>query len=245
MHNITWNGVNSETIGLHIERAARIIRPRRKAEVVSIAGRNGDLVMMQDAWDNYEQPYDIWFGNGTNLSAETGADAVSAWLHSASGYARLEDTYEPDIYRMAFYVNEQDIENAITEYGRETIRFNCRPERFLKSGETPITLSTSNVQMQNPTQYASRPLIRINGSGSGTLTIAGTKTYSVSITGISSYMYLDCDEQNAYKTAGTNLNNKVTITNGVDFPRLNAGANTITWTGGITSVVITPRWFKI
>lgn len=245
MHNITWNGVNSETIGLHIERAARIIRPRRKAEVVSIAGRNGDLVMMQDAWDNYEQPYDIWFGNGTNLSAETGADAVSSWLHSASGYARLEDTYEPDIYRMAFYVNEQDIENAITEYGRETIRFNCRPERFLKSGETPITLSTSNVQMQNPTQYASRPLIRINGSGSGTLTIAGTKTYSVSITGISSYMYLNCDEQNAYKTAGTNLNNNVTITNGVDFPRLNAGANTITWTGGITSVVITPRWFKI
>ena len=245
MHNITWNGVNSETIGLHIERAARIIRPRRKADIVSIAGRNGDLVMMQDAWDNYEQPYDIWFGNGTNLSAETGADAVSAWLHSAPGYARLEDTYEPDIYRMAFYVTGQDIENAITEYGRETIRFNCRPERFLKSGETPVTLSTSNVQMQNPTQYASRPLIRINGSGSGTLTIAGTKTYSVSITGISSYMYLDCDEQNAYKTAGTNLNNKVTITNGVDFPRLNAGANTITWTGGITSVVITPRWFKI
>ena len=66
MHNITWNGVNSETIGLHIERAARIIRPRRKADIVSIAGRNGDLVMMQDAWDNYEQPYDIWFGNGTN-----------------------------------------------------------------------------------------------------------------------------------------------------------------------------------
>lgn len=246
MHNITWNGVASDTIGIRIERAATIIRPRRKADVISIAGRNGDLVMMQDAWNNYIQPYDVFFGTGEYLSAETAADAVSAWLHSASGYARLEDTYEPDVYRLAYYVDEQEIENAITQYGRETIQFNCRPERFLKSGETAVTVSSSNTQIANPTQYESRPLIRVNGSGAGTLTIAGTnKTYSVSITGISSYMYLDCDEQNAYKTAGTNLNNQVTITNGVDFPRLGGGDNTITWTGGITSLQITPRWFRI
>lgn len=246
MHKITWNGVSSDTIGIRIERAARIIRPRRKADVVSVPGRNGDILFMQDAWENYSQPYEIFFGTGADLSAETAADAVSAWLHSASGYARLEDTYEPDIYRKAYYVEEQDIENAITEYGRETIHFVCAPERFLKSGETAVTKSSSNTTMTNPTQYASRPLIRVNGSGSGTLTIAGSAmTYSVSITGISSYIYLDCDEQNAYKTAGTNLNNNVTITNGVDYPRLSAGSNTITWTGGITSLQITPRWFRI
>lgn len=246
MHNITWNGVSSDTIGIRIERAARIIRPRRKADIVSVPGRNGDIVLMQDAYNNYQQPYDIFFGTGANLSAETAADAVSAWLHSADGYARLEDTYEPDVYRLAYYIDEQDIENAITEYGRETIHFNCRPERYLKSGETAVTLSTSNVQMTNPTGWAARPLIRLNGSGAGTLTIAGANgTYAVSVTGISSYMYLDCDEQNAYKTAGTNLNNQVTITNGVDFPRIAPGANTITWSGGITSVQITPRWYRI
>lgn len=246
MHSITWNGVASDTIGIRIERAATIIRPRRKMDVVSVPGRNGDIIFPQDAWDNYTQPYDIFFGTGANLSAEQAADAVSAWLHSASGYARLEDTYEPDIYRLAYYVDQQEIENAITQFARETIQFNCRPERFLKSGETAVTISSSNRTISNPTQYDARPLIRVNGSGNGTLTIAGaSKTYSVSITGISSYIYLDCDEQNAYKTAGTNANNQITITNGVDFPRLQGGTNTITWTGGITSLQITPRWFRI
>jgi hypothetical protein len=52
---------------------------------------------------------------------------VSAWLHSTSDYARLEDTFEPDIYRLAYYTEETEIENALTEYGRTTILFNCRP----------------------------------------------------------------------------------------------------------------------
>lgn len=246
MHNITWNGVNSETLGIRIERAARIIRPRRKSDVVSVPGRNGDIVFMQDAWDNYIQPYEIFFGTGANLSAEEAADAVSQWLHSASGYAQLEDTYEPDIIRQAYYVDEQDIANAITEYGRETIRFNCRPERYLRSGMNSINLSTSGVIVTNPTGFASRPLIRVNANGTCALTISGGgKTYTVSLTAVQQYIYLDCDEQNAYKTAGTNLNDKVNITNGVDFPRLSAGNNTVTWSGAATSVNIVPRWFRI
>lgn len=247
MHSITWNGVASDTIGIRIERAPTIIRPRRKADVISIAGRNGDLVMMQDAWNNYVQPYDIFFGTGEYLSTETAADAVSAWLHSANGYAYLEDTYEPDIIRRAYYVDEQEIENAITQYGRETIRFNCRPERFLKSGMEALTLSRSGMIIINPTAFTSRPLLRIMGNGAGTLTVAGldNQAYSVNISAINSFIILDCEEQDAYATAGTNLNNLVTITDGVDFPRLVSGENRITWTGGISSVVVVPRWFRI
>lgn len=248
MHKITFNGTASDTLGVRIERSPRIIRPRRKSDVVTIPGRNGDIVFMQDAWDNYVQPYDIFFGTGADLSAETAADAVSAWLHSASDYARLEDTFEPDIYRLAYYTEETDIENALTEYGRTTIRFNCRPERFLKSGETATTISSTSGTISNPTGFASRPLIRVNCSGSGTITVANPtagKTYTVSLSSISSYIYLDCDEQNAYRTSGDNQNNKVTITAGGEFPRLWPGSNTISRTGSVTSVVITPRWFRI
>lgn len=246
MHNLTFNGVNSASLGVRIERAARIIHPRRKISVVSIPGRSGDIVFPEEAWENYVQPYEVFFGTGADLSAEEAANAVSAWLHSASGYARLEDTYEPDYFRLAYYVDELDVENAITEYGRTTINFNCQPQRFLKSGETAVTFSVSGGSINNPTAFFARPLIRVNGSGNGTLTIAGAnKTYSVSLSGISSYIYLDCDEQNAYRTAADNQNAKVTITQGGDFPRIEPGANVVNWTGGVTSVVITPRWFSI
>lgn len=247
MHSITWNGVNSATLGVRIERSPRIIRPRRKVDVYSVPGRNGDIVLAQDAWNNYSQPYEIFFGTGAGLSAETAADAVSQWLNSAKGYAQLEDTYEPDIVREAYYVEEQSIENAITEYGRETIRFVCKPQRYLKTGLNTVTISSSGSTIQNPTGFISRPLIRINGSGACTLTVVGfdNPTYTVSISSINQYINLDCEEQNAYKTAGTNLNNTVTITAGIDFPRLAPGENKFTWTGNITSLVVTPRWFRI
>lgn len=243
MHSITWNGVSSATLGVRIERSPRIIRPRRKVDVYSVPGRNGDIILAQDAWDNYSQPYEIFFGTGADLSAETAADAVSAWLHSAGGYARLEDTYEPSIYRLAYYIDEQNIENAVTEFGRETIRFNCRPERFLLTGETVVTKTSSGGTITNPTQYNSKPLIKITGSGAVTLSVGSD--YKVSISSVSSYVNLDCDSQDAYKTTAENKNSTVTITKGDSFPQLHSGSNTISWTGSVTKVEITPRWFII
>lgn len=246
MHSLTFNGVNSADLNVRIERSPRIIRPRRKTTVLSIPGRSGDIVMMEDAWENYDQPYDIFFGTGADLSAEAAADAVSAWLHSASDYARLEDTFEPDIYRLAYFVESLDMYNALTEFARVTIHLNCRPERYLISGETAVPFAASGGSINNPTTFQARPLIRVNGSGSGTLTISGQdKTYSVSLSNISSYMYLDCDRQNAYRTLADNQNANVEITQGVDYPRLQPGTNLISWSGGITSIEITPRWYRI
>jgi hypothetical protein len=60
MHSLTFNGTASDTLGVRIERSPRIIRPRRKSDVITIPGRNGDIVFMQDAWNNYVQPYEIF-----------------------------------------------------------------------------------------------------------------------------------------------------------------------------------------
>lgn len=246
MHEITFNGVKSSTLGIRIERSPEIIIPRRKFDVISVPGRNGDYVIMQDAWENYIQPYDIFFGNGTAGSAESTAHAVAAWLHSANDYAQLEDTYEPTYFRQAYYVDETNIVNALSAFGRTTIRFNCRPEKFLYTGAAYILMFSSGGTVTNPTIYTSRPLIRINGSGNGTFSITSpSKTYTVSITGISSYIMLNSDTQNAYKFDGTNLNGNVTITSGGEFPRFAPGNSTVTWTGGISNIEYAPRWFEL
>lgn len=246
MHDITFNGVHSKDLGIRIERSPAIIRPRRKFDVISVPGRNGDVVLMQDAWENYIQAYDIFFGDGTDLSAETAANAVSNWLHSANDYARLIDTFEQNIYRMAYYVDETDIENALTQYGRTTIRFNCRPERFSMTGASGVT---NGQTVTNNYQYASRPTITIAGSGtwSGTFTITnGSHVYEVGLDSIQTRVILNCEEQNAYNGT-TNLNSKVTINSGGEFPRLLPGANVVTWSlsSNIQSVTIDPRWFII
>lgn len=249
MHEITYNGVKSSDLGIRIERSPEIIHPRRKYDVISVPGRNGDIVLMQDAWENYIQEYNIFFGDGTPLCTEPAANAISNWLNSANGYVKLIDTFQNSngSYRLAYYVDEFDVENALTEYGRATIRFNCRPERFMPD----VTSGVTNGQtVTNAYQYAAKPIITISGPGtwSGTFTVTnGDHVYEIGLTNIQTTVILDCEEQNARGSLGQNLNNKVTVNSGDEFPRLLPGGNVITWSlsGLAYSVQITPRFYII
>ena len=65
--------------------------------------------------------------------------------------------------------------------------------------------------------------------------------YSVQFKNIEEYVMLDCDTQNAYK--GTeNKNNTISA---ATFPKLEHGENQIGWSGGITGIEITPRWWTL
>jgi phage-related protein len=85
---------------------------------------------------------------------------IMEWLHSASSYAELSDTYDPTHYREAVFVDATDIANSWNQFGRAVVSFRCRPERFLngyKSVAVALTtrygLVSSNFQFQ--TVYSS------------------------------------------------------------------------------------------
>ena len=61
---ISWNGQRSDQFGIMVEKFPDYSRPRRKFDSYTIPGRNGDLIMMQDAWENVEQRYSIAAGSG-------------------------------------------------------------------------------------------------------------------------------------------------------------------------------------
>ena len=87
-------------------------------------------------------------------------------LLSDPGYHRLEDSYHPDIYRMAALTKiEKPGLHQLNRDGAFTLSFDCRPQSFLKIGETPIEF-TADGTVWNPTPFASRPLLRIWGTGS-------------------------------------------------------------------------------
>lgn len=251
MHNIQWNNFSLDSYGVRIERSPEIIRPRRKYDVLSIPGRNGDFVLMQDAWENYIQPYEVFIGDGSNLSAETTANTLSYFLHSANGYALLEDTFEPNIYRYAYYVDETDIYNGLTQYGRTTLRFNCRPERYLRTSEEAVQNGDFLTGPYSYLHNGAKPRIIINAGGvswGGTFKVVTTdKTYELQLTGVQGRIILYCEEQDATNNNGDNLNDKVTILQGDSYPRLDPNGSTITWTisGTSPTVSMDPRWFYI
>ena len=230
-----FNGKCSyETANIVVQKYPDRTIAKRKYDVVSVPGRNGDLYFSQDAYENVTQEYDVY------ISAERERLPVMArkaaeWL-SVPGYHELWDSYEPEIFRMAFYSGNRNIENIFNRFGRMRLAFSCKPQRFLTVGKEVKEFDEPGA-LYNPTGFNAKPEITVMCSGSGTLTIAET---TISLSNISEYIVVDSDLQDAYK--GTlNQNSKMTG----EFPELIPGENLITWTGNITGVKIIPRWWTL
>lgn len=231
-----FNGKNSSEFKIGIEQCRAYPAAARSVERQTIPGRAGELLRDTGTYANVIQPYEIYF-NGKVGGMTAAASKIVQWLMSGRGYCRLEDSYEPDCYRLASYAGPFDAVNWMNLYGRTTIEFDCMPQRWLKSGESPISVSNGQ-RLTNEWQPA-LPLIRLTGNGSGQLTIGNS---TISIEEINGSLTIDSDTQNAYDGM-TNKNSVISVSSG--FPVLGTGQTAVTWSGGITDVSITPRWWRL
>lgn len=92
------------------------------------------------------------------------------------------------------------------------------------------------VEIDNPTLFASKPLIRVYGQG--TLYVGNT---GVTVGGSYPYVDIDAELGDCYY-GSTNANSVVSFSGG--FPTLEPGANFVTYTG-FSDVEITPRWWRL
>ena len=231
---IIFNNKSSADCRIQVAHPPGYAYPERDYTITHIPGRNGDIIQDNGCYKNVERTYEVSF-DVPNEDFATYANAVSAWLHSTTGYARLEDSYEPNYYRMATYQESNIFENLYNQAGTATIVFECKPQRFLKTGDNIITIQNS-LTIMNPTGFEAYPLFKVTGT-SGVLTVNGN---SITFSSIDDFVMLDCELQDAYKE---NINKNSTIS-GI-FPVLKTGSNTISWTGDISSVTMKPRWWTI
>ena len=231
---IIFNNKSSADCRIQVAHPPGYAYPERDYTITHIPGRNGDIIQDNGCYKNVERTYEVSF-DAPNEDFATYANAVSAWLHSTTGYARLEDSYEPNYYRMATYQESNIFENLYNQAGTATIVFECKPQRFLKTGDNTITIQNS-LTIMNPTGFEAYPLFKVTGT-SGVLTVNGN---SITFSSIDDFVMLDCELQDAYKET-INKNSTVSGT----FPVLKPGSNTISWTGDISSVTMKPRWWTI
>ena len=231
---IIFNNKSSADCRIQVAHPPGYAYPERDYTITHIPGRNGDIIQDNGCYKNVERTYEVSF-EVPNEDFATYANAVSAWLHSTTGYARLEDSYEPNYYRMATYQESNIFENLYNQAGTATIVFECKPQRFLKTGDNIITIQNS-LTIMNPTGFEAYPLFKVTGT-SGVLTVNGN---SITFSSIDGFVMLDCELQDAYKE---NINKNSTISG--TFPVLKTGSNTISWTGDISSVTMKPRWWTI
>lgn len=178
-NTLTFGGVNSGDYGIYITGEGVYSAPERAVELTAVPGRNGAVPVDLGRWENIEVVYPASTGQNSQVDFRTAVADFRNAVASKLGYQRLEDTYHPDEYRMALFIAGMEVEaeaGGIT--GEFELRFNCKPQRFLTSGETAVAVA-NNGTITNPTQLDAAPILQITGYGS--MTIGG---YSLQLSNI-------------------------------------------------------------
>lgn len=228
-----FHGVNSRDLGIYLSAQPKVSAPKPMLETTSIPGRNGDLHFHHGSYQNRSVDMECFSYAG-------GIDALmrqlGLWALLPEGYGRLECSWDPEIYMLAHLTSGP--ETAFTRgcLAEFSLTFDCKPQKFLKSGERPISMTVPGTLYNSG--FPALPLITVYGEGAGKVSVGGI---AVQINSIDGYVMLDCDLQNAYK--GTE--NKNSTISAPEFPVLQSGENLVSWAGGISRLEIVPRWWVL
>ena len=227
MNYIKWKEQDSRYInGLVICELPPIVKPQMRIAETVIDGVDGSLIE-----ELGYSPYDKQLLIGLTQNAN-----IDAIIKFFSGNGEVVFSNEPDKYYKASIVNQVDYARLV-RFKTATVTFRVQPFKY-KLDELPVTISTSaNVyNVENWGTENSKPLIRLEGSGTVECRVNGNSVFSYTFPSNDTEVYIDSELQDAY--VGSVLKNRNMVG---EFPILNSGDNEISFTGTLTSVEITAR----
>lgn len=137
----TYDGMNSADFGLYIAGDSVYDAPTRDMDMITIPGRNGQLSIDQGRFENITVTYPCFIWADTQEEFRTKVRAIRNWLCAKTSYFKLSDEYNPESYRLGIYKSGLEVEPIFyNRAGRFELSFDCKPQRFLLSGDEPITL---------------------------------------------------------------------------------------------------------
>lgn len=225
----------NDTFGIKLQGPITFSQPMPRMETVTVPGRNGDL-------HYYDGSYNNVTGSARCFALEKeyvgrALSGVARYTLLEPGYHRLETSDEPGIYRMATVTAGPNTEIRMRILAPFELTFDCMPQKFLLEGEEKLEAENGIVLLND--WFPALPLIYITGSGEGVLNI--NDRHLSTLEGFSGGLYYDADTENAYY-GSSNKNGVISAPEKMILPH---GECEITWSGGIESVRITPRWWTL
>lgn len=229
------DGIDAEEYGIRLQRPIEFEDAMPIVETVHVPGRNGDLVFSTGAYSNRRA-----IANCFVLSHNHAKDELSRaakFLFSSVDYRKFEVSDDPEHFLFARVASGAKINNRLRSLCDFSVEFDCKPQRFLKSGLYPVSYDEAGTLVNFNSEEA-KPIITVWGNGSGRLQVGENVVEIIDFDGS---IILDCDLQNAYNGI-ENMNRNISA---AKFPILKAGENAISFSGGISKVEIIPRWWEL
>ena len=162
---IQFGAVSSDAYDVLIEGPGEYTAAKRDYESISIPGRNGAFILDKGRFENIEGEFKVVVYGETQLEFQQKIADFRNAIVSQRGYQRLTETYHPNEYRMAAYKGGLDEDpEFIGKAAVFKIIFDCKPQRYLTSGEEAITVLDGET-ITNPTLFEAQPMLEVEGYG--------------------------------------------------------------------------------
>ena len=231
MAEITWKNKSSKEIeGLIITNTPPITKPKMKVDKIEIDGRDGDIIE-KVGYESYTKNV------GIGLARNYDIDEVIKYF-TGDGELILSD--EPDKVYIASIFDDVDYERLL-QIRKATVKFHVQPYKYLKD-ESKVSLSITtqtSVEVENKGLEVSKPIFMLEGSGTIEIAVNGINIFKYTFPNGENKVIVDSLKEEAY-LEGVYKNRNMPG----EFPKLEVGNNTISWTGTLTKIEIEPksRW---
>lgn len=227
MYNwIAINGRNSATVtGLLIQELPPVVKPPVRTEITEVDGRDGDIVERL-GYAAYDKPLKI------GLRGNFDIDKVISFFASSG---KITFSNEPDKYYL-FEIIEQIDFNRLLRFREAEITIHVQPGKYAVAN-APLTLAASGsteAVIYNYGTAISTPRINVIGEGDISLSLNGVEVVDLAL-GTDGNVVLDTFTQNAEKDGI--YKNRI-VTGDLANLRLKPGKNVLSWTGMVTSFII-------
>lgn len=226
------NGVNSNTIsGLAINELPPITKPLQRTLIEEIDGRDGDIITKL-GYGAYDKIMTIGLYHTYDINK------VVAFFN---GSGTITFSNESDKYYNFDILDQIDYEKLLS-FKTATVTIHCQPFKY-PTTNTPISLSTGDNTVANSGNVYSKPIIKIVGSGTITVSLGSSQIFSIDMTDLTNGIEIDTNLMEAYDPVSNTLLNRH-VTGDYSKFKLEPGNNTVTLGGTITSATIksVTRW---
>ena len=136
LKGFTYDGIDSLDYDLYITSGSVYDAPERVVDMIKVPGRNGNLAIDQGRFENIDVEYNVYTKNRSQTSFAQNIRDFRNELCSRHEYLRLTDDYNSDEFRLGIYKSGLELDADIDRAGAIKLTFDCKPQRFLTSGET-------------------------------------------------------------------------------------------------------------
>lgn len=216
-----WNGISSDDLGVKVVTLPSISLSSEDIEEITIEGRDGFLTDFKGYSGDTKQVEADYYGNNPY--------ALCDWLR---GNGEVIFSNQEEFYYKARISNQIPLEETIRKQMYNfIIQFRCQPFKYFINGKNKKTITVNQTTLNNFGNFKALPIITVYGSGNITINING-RAFTISNLSNSITIISEIEEV---------LDGKGKLMEGY-FPYFDPGKNTITWSGNVTKLEVTPNW---